>query len=133
MRLRRLLVGVRRALRGEDAPFGHLVFLADPPSIGGKANIHHRARVMLHGRMGAEQAVGRALTKAENDAPTESQVDELAEAVDALSDRTYRDAVEIAEKSTQKLRESTHNYGDRLRSLRLKFIKLLKRPFPKEK
>lgn len=130
MRSRHLLTAIRSALRGERA--SNFVFSVDAPSISGEANIHERARVMLNGRAGAEQAVEQAITQAENDAPTEAQVDDLSEAVDSLGDRTYQDAVEFAEKGSEKLRASPQNHGDRLKRLRSKFTKLLRRPFPKE-
>lgn len=90
-----------------------------------------RARI-LRGRAEAEIAVEHALHRAEGDDPRECHLETLSDALDALEDRTYGAALEIAEKSLSERCKDKPRDDDLLVSLRSRFEVLKGRPFPKE-
>ena len=111
----------------------------EPPSLSRRvlasrslSFMRDRARNLLHGRSGAERAVADALLRLRERPPSEAQLDELSDALDALSDMTYGDAVRFAESALRPRGRPAPDAVARLDEMQHRYVELRTRPFPRE-
>jgi len=76
-------------------------------------------------------AIEHALKYAESDDPIVCHLELLSEAIDALADRTYGAAIELAAKSLSEKATGPARNSESIVSLRARFENLKRRPFPK--